>query len=88
VTPPQPAFTARCERCAMEVTQLESAIGSDERERLIRGILASDSGIYGCEVCQACGRFGTFSGLAGAMSPPLGGVRSFLAQAWRTRGVP
>jgi hypothetical protein len=52
---------------------LEPEIGSAERERLILALIDSDSGIFGCEVCQLCGRLGMFSGYAGAMGTHLWG---------------
>ena len=57
----------------MEVTHLETEISRDERERLIRGILDCRTGIYGVEVCQYCGRFGTFTGHAGAAGSHFSG---------------
>jgi hypothetical protein len=53
----------------MEVTLLEPGIGiaSDEREHLVLGILEYRTGICGLEVCQYCGRPGTFTGWAGAV---------------------
>jgi len=69
----------------MEVILLEqvSAITSDERERLILGIVASKSGIYGCEVCQYCGRLGTFSGWAGAIGSHRSGE---FVPSWHRHG--
>lgn len=43
------------------------------RESLIASILEKPFGIYGAEVCQACGKVKTFHGWAGAMATHRGG---------------
>ena len=45
----------------------------EEREGLTQAIVADHRGIYGADVCQACGKIGVYEGFYGAVGSHRGG---------------
>ena len=65
----------------VRVTNDQPPLTPVERARLTTAILAPSTGIFGAEICQVCGKVGTFSGWAGAM-----GSRHYVGSAFVANG--
>jgi len=61
---------------------MKPVVQRSERDLLIDRVLAKSRGIYGCEVCQLCGRLGGYSSYFGAFTSHFAGCE-FVASGHR-----